>query len=305
VVLAGGEGRRLSGLVRALHKSEIPKQFAILNGTRTMLQKTLDRIAPAIPGERTVIVVDEAWIPVARQQIERDHGGVEFLSQSRNLETALGILLAIAWIRKRDSSARIVILPSDHYIPRPEPFLDGISNAASFISLQPEYLTLLGVPAVSAETEYGWIRAGGVLPPESLKIRRIVQFIEKPDPATARILFFNGCLWNTMVCVGTSQTYWETARRFLPAVVAAFEEHYENAAPREEPDAARRVYEVCDPANFSTQVLQCAGDLAVAPVVGSGWSDWGSPRRVFESLAGSREGELLRWCALGDDIAFT
>jgi hypothetical protein len=40
-------------------------------------------------------------------------------------------------------------------------------------------------------------------------------------------------------------------------------------------------------ASFSRDVLDNAGDLAVLPVDGSGWSDWGSPRRVFASLAGT------------------
>jgi hypothetical protein len=39
--------------------------------------------------------------------------------------------------------------------------------------------------------------------------------------------------------------------------------------------------------NFSRDVLSHAGELAVLPVTGSGWSDWGSPQRVFASLAGT------------------
>jgi hypothetical protein len=40
-------------------------------------------------------------------------------------------------------------------------------------------------------------------------------------------------------------------------------------------------------ASFSRDVLAHADSLAVLPVDGSGWSDWGSPQRVFASLAGT------------------
>jgi hypothetical protein len=42
----------------------------------------------------------------------------------------------------------------------------------------------------------------------------------------------------------------------------------------------------------------------VTPVVGSGWCDWGSPRRVFESLRGTPHLEvLLARIARHDDVA--
>jgi hypothetical protein len=34
-------------------------------------------------------------------------------------------------------------------------------------------------------------------------------------------------------------------------------------------------------------VLQRAADLALNPLRGAGWSDWGMPRRVFDILQGA------------------
>jgi hypothetical protein len=49
------------------------------------------------------------------------------------------------------------------------------------------------------------------------------------------------------------------------------------------------------PGNWSVDVLSGArrSDLAVVDMRGSGWSDWGSPRRVFQSLAGTPEQRRL------------
>jgi len=44
-----------------------------------------------------------------------------------------------------------------------------------------------------------------------------------------------------------------------------------------------------EPANFSREVLERAENLAVLPVSGTGWSDWGNPERIFRSLEGTRD----------------
>jgi hypothetical protein len=56
------------------------------------------------------------------------------------------------------------------------------------------------------------------------------------------------------------------------------------------------------PANFSRAVLSRADALAVLPVTGSGWSDWGSPQRVFASLAGT-DGHARLVARIGDTAA--
>ena len=43
VILAGGDGRRLAPLTRALYGTELPKQFAILSGEKSLLQTTIER----------------------------------------------------------------------------------------------------------------------------------------------------------------------------------------------------------------------------------------------------------------------
>jgi hypothetical protein len=54
------------------------------------------------------------------------------------------------------------------------------------------------------------------------------------------------------------------------------------------------VYPDLPPADFSRSVLAATQDLAVATAPSCGWSDWGTPQRVFESLAGTPGMEQLR-----------
>ena len=44
------------------------------------------------------------------------------------------------------------------------------------------------------------------------------------------------------------------------------------------------LYAAMEPANFSKAILEGAENLAVVPVSGTGWSDWGTPERVLRSL---------------------
>ncbi len=47
------------------------------------------------------------------------------------------------------------------------------------------------------------------------------------------------------------------------------------------------------PANFSRDLLAHTDRLAVIPVAGTGWTDWGSPARVFATLAGTASHDWL------------
>jgi mannose-1-phosphate guanylyltransferase len=65
VVLAGGEGNRLASLTRALYGHDLPKQFAVLSGERSLLQTTLERAALLTSLDR-ISVVASARPPARR-----------------------------------------------------------------------------------------------------------------------------------------------------------------------------------------------------------------------------------------------
>ncbi|MBI3357845.1 MAG: NTP transferase domain-containing protein [Nitrospirae bacterium] len=57
IILAGGEGTRLSSLVHRWLGRPKPKQYCAFVGTRSMFQHTLDRAARLTPPDRMVTVV--------------------------------------------------------------------------------------------------------------------------------------------------------------------------------------------------------------------------------------------------------
>ncbi len=278
VVLAGGDGTRLGPLTRALYGVELPKQFAVLVGQQSLLQATIDRALMLTSADRISVVVSAHHEARARAQL-RAHPEIDVIVQPKNLDTGPGLLLPLIRILERDLFARVIFLPSDHYIPTPAPLI----AAMRAISLR--RIALVGVTPAGPEVEYGWIvRGRRIGRTDAFEVER---FEEKPPFDLADQLWRRGGLWNTFISTAPVAEYWALARRHLPAHAAAFERYAGSMGHFDEARALAAIYEHMPAANFSRDLLAHTADLAVVPVSGTGWSDWGSPARVFASLVGT------------------
>lgn len=283
VVLAAGEGSRMAPLTRLLYGRELPKQFAALDGDQTLLQGTMDRIAPIAPAERTVVVVSEEHHGLARDQLA-GYPGVEIVPQPANLGTGNGILLPLAHVMARDPQASVAIFPSDHHVRRRDPFVEAVRRAVRVSSEAESGVALLGAAAERPAVDLGWIVRGGRLGDHTDRAWRVHEFVEKPPEPVAMRLLGSGSLWNTMVVAGRAQAVWQLARRHLPRQALTFERYLRQLGAAGGGQLRRRMYEQLLPADFSRDVLQTARGLAVVPVIDSGWFDCGTPERLIEWL---------------------
>ena len=115
IVLAGGSGTRLSCLTSHADGEDVPKQFCSLDGGVTLIEQALTRAAKVVDRDCvTAVVASEhrLYWPAALQSLSPEN----LVVQSRNLGTEIGILLPAMRIAARDPQARILILPSDHYV---------------------------------------------------------------------------------------------------------------------------------------------------------------------------------------------
>src|SRR3954470_5329330 len=111
VVPAGGSGTRLWPLSRAAR----PKFLLPLLGDRSLLQQTIDRLAPSVPPERTLVVCGPAHsAPVARQLPDLPEGNVLVEPSPRGSGPA--IALATAIIARRDPEAIVGSFAADHEV---------------------------------------------------------------------------------------------------------------------------------------------------------------------------------------------
>jgi mannose-1-phosphate guanylyltransferase len=285
IVLAAGRGTRLATVTRALCGRELPKQFVALTSTRTLLQETMDRIAPLVPPSRTVVVSSDTHHDLAVAQL-RGYPGVEIVRQPDDRGTGPGVMLPLAHVLARDPRARVAVLPSDHHVQRAGAWLSAIRRSLHAAARTPAGVALLGVPAERPATDLGWILPGDRIDDGA---SRILRFVEKPALDSALTLLQAGGLWNTMVVAGSAAALWHLGRRHMPQQTRRLERYLGCLGHPAAAQALAGLYGDMPTADFSRNVLQVSAGLAVVPVVDSGWFDCGTPERLLEWLSATAD----------------
>ena len=286
IVLAAGRGRRLASLTQRLYGFALPKQFAVLDGSSSLLERTVERLLPLTSPERTVVVVPSAHESRARAMLSR-WSGVHVVAQPLDRGTAPGVMLPLAYVPERSPAASVCVSPSDHHFRD-----DGAARRsieAALVAAETRSMVLVGARPTRPETEYGWIVPGtscaGCAP--------VLHFVEKPDANSAGRLFEQGALWNTFLVVARARSLWDRCRRHLPVHASAIDACHPIGTDRTR-STLRNEYARLPTRDFSRDVLQRDRDIGVVELAGSGWSDLGTPERALDALgpllAGQRAG---------------
>jgi mannose-1-phosphate guanylyltransferase len=290
ILLAAGDGTRLRPMVRRLRGDTLPKQYVRFDGRASMLEQAVERAATLIPGERLFTVVGRHHLTYqdAREQLERRCGHV--IVQPANKETAPGLLLPLMHLYKRHPEAVVAVFPTDHAISNGDLFMSYVERAYHVVEQHPWLVVQLGVKPASPEPEYGYILPGEVLTrDDQSEVRAVVGFVEKPDARTAELLTLQGGVWNTMVMVFRAKTWLRLMCENLPELYDAFRRIYHAVGTLDEVRVIEEAYATIRPVNLSTGFLPSVAattpsPLAVLPVRGVTWCDWGSERRIVASL---------------------
>jgi mannose-1-phosphate guanylyltransferase len=282
LILAGGQGLRLRDLTRTIAGDERPKQFCAFEGPQTLLELTRRRAALMIPPARILVSLTKTHEAFYRPLL----GGMPAhcsVVQPEDRGTTPAILYGVMRIAAVAPLGTVVILPSDHYVSDDHLFMKHVAAACGAVDTRPDLVVLLGITPETAEAEYGWIEpAEAIAATPLLRVRR---FWEKPAQALADVLFARRCLWNSFVMVGRVPALLALIRDTTPALFAAFAASRSAIGTQAEHAEIRRIYAGLAPSNFSDVVLASRpANLAVLPVSGVQWSDWGQPARVVATL---------------------
>ncbi len=276
VVMAGGSGTRFWPKSRRSR----PKQLLRLFGDRTMLQQTVDRIAPLVPADRVLVVTGADQAVASSAQLP----GVparNIVAEPCPRDTAACVGLAAALIARTDPDATLVVLAADHVVQPAEAFRKTVRVAASIVEDDPTCFVTMGVRPTRAETGYGYIEAGDMLETrDGIGVRRVIQFREKPDRPTAeQFVAQGGFSWNSGVFVWKAQAILDALRNHRPGLAAAIDRVAAAAGTPEAEEVLNLEYPRMERIPIDKAVMEKAENVVVLDV-GYEWSDVGDWRSL-------------------------
>ena len=269
IVLAGGAGRRVSGMTGG-----VPKQFWAPGGGATLLTETLGRLDPLVPAERRLLLVHRDHRPYLR---ESDCPVRSVMYQPSDRGTAAAVLLGLLPIVERSPGATVVLSPADHGVANPAQFRDGLMRAVRAVERRRTDLVLVGAEPDRPETSYGWITPGRRI---SAGLFRVAAFVEKPVRDAADALLASGSVWNTMVLAGRAAALFDLMRERQPRLTSALAAAW-HLASGSRAEAMAEAYQRVPSVDLSRDVLTGARGLGLCVwPAATGWSDLGSPDRL-------------------------
>jgi len=280
IILAGGSGTRFWPRSRRARA----KQVLALDGERTMIQRTVDRLRPLAQPEDFWVVTNSLLSDMICGQLDLiPEEQVVCEPAARNTAPAAG--LAAFLIERSAPDAVLGMFPADHVIADELAFLAVIERAIQ-LAAAGDNIVVLGVTPTRAETGYGYIETGEVLADGILRVRR---FTEKPNRERAEEFVAAGNYhWNSGIFIWSARTLANAVREHLPEMAPRLEEI---AAAYGTPDfdrVFREVYPQCENISVDYAILEprsAKGEqrshLYCLPAE-FGWNDLGSWAALYE-----------------------
>ncbi|HLY32349.1 MAG TPA: mannose-1-phosphate guanylyltransferase [Ktedonobacterales bacterium] len=293
-ILAGGSGTRLWPLSTKVS----PKQFLRLPGPRTMMQATVERIAPLVPIGRLYVVTFDAYREAVAEQLP-ELPREQIIAEPSGRGTAASIGLAATLIAARDPHAIMGSFAADHAITDVAAFRRALTLAEEVA--QQGHLVTLGITPTYPETGYGYIRYGAPLTPQDgLRAHMVEQFIEKPPRARAEeYLQAGNYVWNAGIFVWRVDRILQEIRRWTPTVADVLDEISAVAAQtqgRMTPEVERVMHaawpRLTTSITIDTGVMERASNIAVIPL-SVGWNDIGSWAQVATLYECDEQGNTI------------
>lgn len=303
VIIAGGKGTRFWPLSRARR----PKQLLKILSGKSLIEETVERVAPLSGRNGTLIVTVADQLAELRKELRR-LPTKSFLAEPEGKNTAPCIGLAALEATRRGGDPVMIVLPADHWVADAGKFRRMVGAAVELVE-QTGQLVTIGIRPDYPETGYGYIVKGKPVDARRAAAFRVRRFTEKPDLAAARRLIRNGALWNSGIFVWKAGTLLALLRRYQPAVAEGLDAirakadgtSLANATPALR-SAIARAYRRMPSISIDYAVLEKAGSEGKVLTLEAdfGWSDVGSWAAVHRMMPKDPRGNAGngRWLAV-------
>lgn len=280
VILCGGSGTRLWPLSR----KAFPKQFIPLLGDKSLLQLTLERVAPLAQGQSeaiTCVAAEEHRFLVADVAAHAGLSVRQILEpQAKNTAAAMALAALAA-----PADALLLFCPADHHIPDAQAFCAMVQGAAA--AAQAGRLVTFGVLPSFPSTAYGYIQKGAAVGAGF----EVARFVEKPAQDKALEFLASGqYLWNAGIFLMRAQALLDALQAHAPDILGVCRQAMQQ--PQRDglflrPDAA--AFAACRSQSIDYAVMERAGNVSVFPFAGV-WSDVGSWNAVAQLTEADADG---------------
>jgi mannose-1-phosphate guanylyltransferase len=296
VILAGGSGTRFWPRSRRAHA----KQVLALDGERSMIQQTVERLKPIAALDKTWIITNEYLAhEIADQLPGLPAAHIVQEPVARNTAPACG--LAAFLIERENPDAVLGVFPSDHVIADEPRFLKALQKGIAAAAAG-ENIVVLGIEPFRAETGYGYIETGDLTKDDqALHVRR---FIEKPNQNRAdEFVAAGNYYWNSGMFLWSARTLANAVREHLPETAPLLETIAAAWGTPQFDEVFRNVYPKCENISVDYAVLEPRSakgehlsNLFCIPAEFN-WNDLGSWASLYEyqvetRLRGDAEGNV-------------
>ncbi len=214
VILAGGSGTRLWPISRY----GLPKQFMRINGEKSLLCQTVERLAAVVPLKDIFVITNDNYRFHVKADLRSVSPAIEnnIILEPVGRNTAPAIALVIKYCQEKLKCAKdevIFICPSDHIIEPVEKFAKYALQAEA--AAKAGHIVTFGVKPTRPEIGYGYIQKGETID----GVFKVSRFAEKPDQTTAAKYIKDGSyFWNSGMFSFTIATMLAEFKAYAPAI---------------------------------------------------------------------------------------
>jgi len=285
IIMAGGVGSRFW----PESTPEMPKQFLDLLGTgKSFLQQTFERLNKRIPANQIYILTNERYRNLIKEQLPQIADS-QIIAEPVMRNTAPAILYAAKKIHAQNPDALMLVAPSDHYIANEDKFIANVQTAFDETA-QADKLMTLGIVPHSPNTGYGYIQYDKN---DANPIKKVLQFTEKPDLATAQQFLAQGnYLWNAGIFVWSTRSILDAFKKFLPEMhekMSVGDDLYNTSL---EKDFIRKTFPQLQNISIDYGILEKADNVYVLPAEFV-WNDLGAWNAIYEQLKQPEEENVV------------
>ena len=280
IILAGGSGTRFWPRSRR----SMAKQVLVLDGERSMIQQTADRLAPLAEPENLWVITNELLSEKISAQL-RSLLGEHMVCEPAARNTAPAAGLAAFVVERTSPQAVLGIFPSDQVIADEEAFRSVVRQGIA-LAAAGENIVVLGVKPTRPETGYGYIESGDILDGGTMRVRR---FTEKPNRDRAEEFVAAGnYYWNSGMFLWSARTLANAIREHLSETAPILEQIAEAYGTPDFDRVFSELYPSCENISIDYAVLEPRStkgehksNLYCLPAE-FGWNDLGSWAALYE-----------------------